>query len=112
MGGFEPGALVPGEPTLKYHPCDHGYLTAARHPGPGQCMVGSLTGAVSSQRVTEEYEGTLSAVGHRAMPIRGEVCLTARLTGRAGTKVGSSDPVVLYGRAIAQRIKGTPGITG
>lgn len=23
-----------------------------------------------------------------------------------------SDPVVLYGRAIAQRIKGTPGITG
>src|ERR1700678_3322835 len=46
------------------------------------------------------------------MPIRGKVCLTARLTGRAGTKVGSSDPVVLYGRAIAQRIKGTPGITG
>ena len=35
-----------------------------------------------------------------------------RLTGRAGTKVGLSDPVVLSGRAIAQRIKGTPGITG
>ena len=29
-------------------------------------MVGSLTGAVSSERVTEEYEGTLSAVGNRA----------------------------------------------
>jgi hypothetical protein len=28
--------------------------------------------------------------------------LTARLTSRAGTKVGHSDPVVLYGRAIAQ----------
>jgi len=28
------------------------------------------------------------------------------------TKVGLSDPVVLSGRAIAQRIKGTPGITG
>ena len=39
-------------------------------------------------------------------------CLTARRTGRAGTKVGFSDPVVLNGRAIAQRIKGTPGITG
>jgi hypothetical protein len=26
--------------------------------------------------------------------------------------VGLSDPVVLNGRAIAQRIKGTPGITG
>ena len=35
-----------------------------------------------------------------------------RPTGRAGTKVGHSDPVVLNGRAIAQRIKGTPGITG
>src|SRR6187551_2954824 len=38
--------------------------------------------------------------------------LTARPTGRADAKAGLSDPVVLYGRAIAQRIKGTPGITG
>ncbi len=29
-------------------------------------MLGSLTGAVSSQRVTEEYEGILSMVGHHA----------------------------------------------
>ena len=71
-------------------------------------MVGSLTGAVSSKRVTEEYEGALSAVGHRAMSIMVEVRLTARQTRRAGTKVGHSDPVVLNGRAIAQRIKGTP----
>ncbi len=35
-----------------------------------------------------------------------------RLTSRAGTKVGLSDPVVPYGRAIAQRTKATPGITG
>ena len=35
-----------------------------------------------------------------------------RLTSRAETKVGHSDPVVLSGRAIAQQIKGTPGITG
>ncbi len=46
------------------------------------------------------------------MSVKVKVCLTARLTSRAGTKVGLSDPVVLYGRAIAQRIKGTPGITG
>ena len=44
--------------------------------------------------------------------VKAKECLTARLTRRAGTKVGLSDPVVLYGRAIAQRIKGTPGITG
>ena len=55
------------EPTLKYHPGMFGVLTLARNPGWGQCMVGSLTGAVSSQRVTEEHEGTLSAVGHRAL---------------------------------------------
>ncbi|CEN51779.1 conserved hypothetical protein [Capnocytophaga canis] len=38
--------------------------------------------------------------------------MTERLTSRSGTKVEHSDPVVPYGRAIAQRIKGTPGITG
>ena len=35
-----------------------------------------------------------------------------RPTSRSGTKVGYSDPVVLYGRAIAHRIKVTIGITG
>ena len=75
-------------------------------------MVGSLTGAVSSQRVTEEYEGTLNAVGNRIKSAKAKGCLTARRTSRAGAKAGFSDPVVLNGRAIAQRIKGTPGITG
>ena len=51
-------------------------------------------------------------VGNHVMSAKAEGCLTARRTGRAGTKVGFSDPVVLNGRAIAQRIKGTPGITG
>jgi hypothetical protein len=100
------------EPTLKYHPGMFGVLTSARHPGQGQCMVGSLTGAVSSQSVTEEREGTLSAVGNRALSAKAKGCLTARQTSRAGAKAGLSDPVVLNGRAIAQRIKGTPGITG
>ena len=73
-------------------------------------MVGSLTGAVSSQRVTEECEGTLGTVGNRTDSAMAKACLTARLTSRAGAKAGHSDPVVLYGRAIAQRIKGTLGI--
>ena len=55
------------EPTLKYHPGMFEVLTSVRDPDQGQCVVGSLTGAVSSQRVTEEHEGTLSAVGHRAL---------------------------------------------
>jgi hypothetical protein len=59
------------EPTLKYHPEMFGLLTLARNPGRGPCMVGSLTGAVSSQRVTEECKGTLSAVGHHALECKG-----------------------------------------
>ncbi len=87
-------------------------LTLAHNLGWGQCMVGSLTGAVSSQRVTEEHEGWLILVGNQEDCVMAQASLTARQTSRAGTKVGHSDPVVLYGRAIAQRIKGTPGITG
>ena len=104
-----PGAV---EPTLKYHPDLFAVLTCARYPGGEQCMVGSLTGAVSSQRVTEEFEGTLATVGHRSDRAMAQACLTARLTSRAGAKAGHSDPVVLNGWTIAQLIKGTPGITG
>ncbi len=51
-------------------------------------------------------------VGNHAQSVKAQASLTARQTGRAGTKVGLSDPVVPYGRAIAQRIKATLGITG
>ena len=64
-------------------------------------MLGSLTGAVSSQRVTEECEGALSAVGHRAMSIMAKGRLTVRPTSRAGAKAGQSDPTVPHGRAVA-----------
>ena len=65
MGGIEVWSPDRMEPTLKYHPDVLDVLTWARNPGRGPCMVGSLTGAVSSQRVTEEHEGTLMAVGNR-----------------------------------------------
>jgi len=38
--------------------------------------------------------------------------LTVTQTCGTGTEVGHSDPIILYGKFIAQRIKGTPGITG
>ena len=60
----------------------------------------------------EEYEGHLGTVGYCTDSVMVKGGLTARLICRAGVKVGHSDPVVLYGRAIAQRIKGTLGITG
>ena len=75
-------------------------------------MVGSLTGVVASKRVTEASKGTLMTIGNRQKSVMIQGCLTVRLTSRPGGKPGHSDPVVPYGRAIAQRIKGTPGITG
>ncbi len=65
MGDFEARTSVLVESTLKYHPDIVEVLTQARNPGRGHCVVGSLTGAVSSQRVTEEHEGGLITVGHR-----------------------------------------------
>ena len=100
------------EPSLKYQPGNVEVLTQARDPGRGQCVVGSLTGAVSSQSVTEEHEGALILVGNQEVSVKAQARLTARLTSRAGRKLGLSDPAVLNGRAVAQRIKGTPGITG
>ena len=97
---------------LGYHSYSLGILTLTRDPGRGQCQVGSLTGAVASQRVTEAPKGSLRMVGNHSKSVKAEGSLTARPTSRAGTKVGLSDPVVPRGRAIAQRIKATSGITG
>ena len=112
MGGFEAGTLVSVEPPLRYHPDCARALTLVRDPDWEQWQVGSLTGAVASQMVTEAPQGRLSTVGNRAASARAEAGLTARPTSRAEAKAGPSDPVVPRGRAIAQRIKGTPGITG
>ncbi len=71
-----------------------------------------MTGAVASQTVTEAPEGSLRLFGNQPQSVKAKGSLTARQTSRAGAKAGLSDPAVLYGRAVAQRIKGTPGITG
>ena len=67
----------------------------------GQCQVGSLTGAVASKRVTEAPKGTLRMDGNHSKSAKAEGCLTARVTTRAETKVGLSDPAVLSGKAVA-----------
>ena len=65
MGAFEAVTPVIVEASLKYHPLTFDVLTKITKRGLGQCLVGSLTGAVSSQRVTEEHEGWLILVGHQ-----------------------------------------------
>ena len=94
MGGYEYGTPVSYEPLLGCHPCVTGFLTMARDPGRGQCQVGSLTGAVASERVSEALKGSLRMVGNHSKSAKAEGSLTARPTGRAGRKLGLSDPVV------------------
>ena len=97
---------------MKYHSECFEFLTSAHYLGQGQCLVGSLTGAVASQKVTEALKGSLSLVGNQVSSVSAQGSLTARQTCRAGAKAGTSDPAVACGSAVAQRIKGTPGITG
>ena len=82
------------ESLLGYHPCGIGFLTSRREPAVGQCQAGSLTGAVASERVSEALKGSLRMVGNHPKSAKAEGSLTARPTGRAGRKLGLSDPVV------------------
>ena len=100
------------ETVLGYHSSVTEILTDTREPGLGQCQVGSLTGAVASERVTEAPKGSLRMDGNHSKSAMAEGSLTARQTRRAETKVGHSDQVTSSGRVIAQRIKATSGITG
>ena len=74
--------------------------------------MGSLTGVGASKSVTEASKCALRTIGNRSQSVMSEGRLTGRPTSRSGGKPEHSDPVFLYGKDIAQRIKGTPGITG
>ena len=86
---------------MGYHSSVIEILTSSRKPDERQCQADSLTGAVASERVTEAPKGSLRMVGNHSKSVKAKGSLTARLTGRAGTKVGLSDPVVESGIAIA-----------
>ena len=94
MGDLEAWTQVRVESSLEYHPCSIGFLTIHRYPVVGQCLVGSLTGAVASERVSEALKGSLRMVGNHSQSAKAEGSLTVTPTGGAGTKVGLSDPVV------------------
>jgi hypothetical protein len=97
---------------VEYHPDQVLALTGSRDPAWGQCQAGSLTGAVASQKVTEAPKGSLRLNGNQPLSAKAEGSLTVRPTSRAETKVGLCDPTALCGKAVAYRIKVTPGITG
>ena len=97
------------EPMLGYHPCSTGFLTSSRDPAGGQCQVGSLTGAVASERVSEAPKGSLRMVGNHSKSAKAEGSLTVTPTGGTGTKVGLSDPVVLKWDCHRSTDKSYPG---
>ena len=70
MGDVEAGPPGSVESTLKYHPDKSGILTESRKPGPGHCLVGSLTGAVTSERVTEARKGSLRLIGNQPKSVK------------------------------------------
>ena len=101
MGGLE--SLLAGrlEPSVRYHSCNVRFLTLYHYLVKEQFQAGSLTGAVASQRVTEAPNGPLRVDGNHPWRAKADGGLTARRTGRAGTKVGLSDPLAPRGRARA-----------
>ena len=66
------------ESMLGYHPCSTGLLTCSRDPAGGQCLVGSLTGAVASERVSEALKGSLRMVGNHSKSAKAEGSLRKR----------------------------------
>jgi hypothetical protein len=54
--------------------------------------MGSFTGAVPCQRVTQGYKGRLTIDGHDRESIKAKAGLTATVTAGAGAKAGLSDP--------------------
>jgi hypothetical protein len=113
VGGCEAEAPAFAEPSVKYHPGDVGDLTWPPEAGVGTVSGGQfdwggrlLKRSGGAQRFPQRGRQS------RAESVNAEGSLTARPTSRAGGKPGVSDPAVPCGRAVAQRIKGTPGITG
>ena len=59
----------------------------------GQCVVGSFSGALPSQKITEGSQGQLGANGNRADSAMAKVGLTVRRKCQADTKVEHSEPM-------------------
>ena len=97
------------EPLLGYHPCSIGFLTSDHELVGGQCQVGSLTGEVASERVSEALKGSLRMDGNHSKSAKAEGSLTATPTGGAGTKVGLSDPVEFKWECHRSTDKSYPG---
>ena len=66
---------------MEYHPCYLGILTVYVYRVAGQYQVGSLTGAVASQNVTEAFKGSLRLVGNQPLEYKGTSELDCEIDG-------------------------------
>ena len=69
MGDFDLSLSGLKESPMKHHPMELEHLTSIHDLDERHWQPVSLTGAVSSQRVTEEYEGWLNLVGNQVTSI-------------------------------------------
>jgi hypothetical protein len=69
VGLYEALALARVERLVKYHPDVSVFLTQHPYRVRGHGLVGSLTGAVASQIVTEAHKGSLSLDGNQAASV-------------------------------------------
>ena len=74
------------EPLLGYHPCSIGFLTSDHELVGGQCQVGSLTGAVASERVSEALKGSLRMDGNHSKSAK--ACLLYTSSGYGACDAG------------------------
>ena len=70
MGDYDSRTPVLEESPLEYHPKCIEFLTSVHNLDQGQCLVGSLTGAVASQKVTEAPKGSLRMVGNHSKSVK------------------------------------------
>ena len=69
MVDFDSALSGVDESSMKHHPLELENLTSRHDLAEGHWQPVSFTGAVSSQRVTEEYEGWLNLVGNQVSSI-------------------------------------------
>ena len=100
------------EPLLGYYPHCIGFLTGRRRAVDGTVSVGQFDWGGRLPKSNGGAQRYPQLGWKPSAECKGKGCLTARPTSRAGTKVGLSDPAVPNGKAVAQRIKATLGITG
>jgi hypothetical protein len=70
VGDVEASLVGGVESTVRYHSSKARILTSYRDPVEEQYQVGSLTGAVASQKVTEAHKGSLRLVGNQPESVK------------------------------------------